>query len=194
MGFSSAGRDQGSTFYFELPLYNAASVGLDPEQAARKILLLSQNRLASTPSAERRSNILSGSWFDEDQGVDRDGAGPDAVAKFTQTGAVESESAIVLGWEENLLAVTPPRRRPSPREKNPGPSGLSDLATTSCAKIYPDESIASEEPKPVRLLLVDDSAMNRKVMARIISGEKRGRLAVTELLEADDGISAVETL
>ena len=36
--------------------------------------------------------------------------------------------------------------------------------------------------------------MNRKVMARIISGEKRGRLAVTELLEADDGISAVETL
>eukprot|EP01035_Chromulina_nebulosa_P069279 gene69279-biopygen10101 len=140
MGFSSAGRDQGSTFYFELPLYNAASVGLDPEQAARKILLLSQNRLASTPSAERRSNILSGSWFDEDQGVDRDGAGPDAVAKFTQT------------------------------------------ATTSCAKIYPDESIASEEPKPVRLLLVDDSAMNRKVMARIISGEKRGRLAVTELL------------
>jgi CheY-like chemotaxis protein len=40
----------------------------------------------------------------------------------------------------------------------------------------------------------DDSAMNRKVMARIISGEQRGRLAVIELLEADDGISAVETL
>ena len=36
--------------------------------------------------------------------------------------------------------------------------------------------------------------MNRKVMARIISGEQRGRLAVIELLEADDGISAVETL
>ena len=36
--------------------------------------------------------------------------------------------------------------------------------------------------------------MNRKVMARIISGEKRGRLAAVELLEADDGISAVETL
>ena len=36
--------------------------------------------------------------------------------------------------------------------------------------------------------------MNRKVMARIIVGEKRGRLATTELLEADDGTSAVETL
>jgi len=36
--------------------------------------------------------------------------------------------------------------------------------------------------------------MNRKVMARIISGEKSGRLAAAELLEADDGISAVETL
>ena len=36
--------------------------------------------------------------------------------------------------------------------------------------------------------------MNRKVMARIIGNEKRGRLAMTELLEADDGTSAVETL
>ena len=36
--------------------------------------------------------------------------------------------------------------------------------------------------------------MNRKVMARIIGGEKRGRLAAAELLEADDGVSAVETL
>ena len=36
--------------------------------------------------------------------------------------------------------------------------------------------------------------MNRKVMARIISGEKRGRLVAAELLEADDGISAVEIL
>jgi hypothetical protein len=36
--------------------------------------------------------------------------------------------------------------------------------------------------------------MNRKVMARIIENEKCGRLAMTELLEADDGSSAVETL
>ena len=36
--------------------------------------------------------------------------------------------------------------------------------------------------------------MNRKVMARIIGNEKRGRLAMTELLEADDGTSAVEIL
>ena len=53
MGFSSAGRDQGSTFYFELPLYSAASIGLDPEQAART-MLLSQNRLATAPMAHRR--------------------------------------------------------------------------------------------------------------------------------------------
>ena len=36
--------------------------------------------------------------------------------------------------------------------------------------------------------------MNRKMMAKIISGEKRGRMAGAALLEADDGISAVETL
>ena len=36
----------------------------------------------------------------------------------------------------------------------------------------------------------DDSAMNRKIMARIISG----RLATAELLEADYGVTAVDTL
>lgn len=40
----------------------------------------------------------------------------------------------------------------------------------------------------------DDSAMNRKMIAKIISGEKHGRVAGAALLEADDGISAVETL
>ena len=36
--------------------------------------------------------------------------------------------------------------------------------------------------------------MDRKVVTKIISGETRGRLAVTELLKADDGTSAVECL
>ena len=36
--------------------------------------------------------------------------------------------------------------------------------------------------------------MNRKVMARIINGEKRGRLSRVDLLEADDGLTAVEAL
>ena len=40
----------------------------------------------------------------------------------------------------------------------------------------------------------DDSAMNRKMIAKIISGEKHGQIAGAALLEADDGISAVETL
>jgi len=53
MGFVSAGHDHGSTFYFEMPLYNAAFLGLDVEQATRT-LLLSQNRLTALPMAERR--------------------------------------------------------------------------------------------------------------------------------------------
>ena len=53
MGFFSAGRDQGSTFYFELPLYTAAFVGLSPEQAAGA-MQLSQSRATITPPMEVR--------------------------------------------------------------------------------------------------------------------------------------------
>eukprot|EP01036_Dinobryon_divergens_P022753 gene22753-31042_t len=52
----------------------------------------------------------------------------------------------------------------------------------------------SEEER-TRFLLVDDSAMNRKVMARIIHSDSDGRFAVgVDLLEADDGGTAVEVL
>ena len=55
MGFFSAGRDQGSTFYFELPLYTAAFVGFNPEQATRA-MLLSQSRLTiPSPITARES-------------------------------------------------------------------------------------------------------------------------------------------
>ena len=36
--------------------------------------------------------------------------------------------------------------------------------------------------------------MNRKIMARIIEGDKSGPFASSVLLEADDGVTAVETL
>jgi hypothetical protein len=40
----------------------------------------------------------------------------------------------------------------------------------------------------------DDSALNRKVIAKIIESEKTGRLKDARLLEADDGTTAVEML
>ena len=125
MGFSSAGRDQGSTFYFELPLYSAASIGLDPEQAART-MLLSQNRLATAPMADRRrlaaqlgglSNAVEGS-------VDGACGDREVVNLAQQADAVESGHKVELpGGEENSL-------------------------------LHPNESIASDEPQPVRFLLV----------------------------------------
>ena len=36
--------------------------------------------------------------------------------------------------------------------------------------------------------------MNRKLISKIIGGEKRGRLAAAEILEADDGDTALELL
>ena len=40
----------------------------------------------------------------------------------------------------------------------------------------------------------DDSALNRKVIVKIIESEKKGRLQNARLLEADDGTTAVEVL
>jgi CheY-like chemotaxis protein len=36
--------------------------------------------------------------------------------------------------------------------------------------------------------------MNRKLISKIIGGERRGRLAAAEILEADDGDTALELL
>jgi len=70
MGFFSAGRDQGSAFYFELPLYTAAFVGFNPEQAARA-MLLSQSRLTITPPTAVREPvdpIIGGGFITQDGG------------------------------------------------------------------------------------------------------------------------------
>eukprot|EP01035_Chromulina_nebulosa_P032072 gene32072-biopygen20655 len=49
-------------------------------------------------------------------------------------------------------------------------------------------------PQPLRLLIVDDSSMNIKVLVRLIESEKSGPFANAILLTADDGATAVEQL
>eukprot|EP01036_Dinobryon_divergens_P037530 gene37530-biopygen29716 len=59
-------------------------------------------------------------------------------------------------------------------------------------------SVTAEEkcdsPHPLRLLIVDDSSLNVKVVVRLIESEKTGPFANATLLTADDGTTAVEQL
>jgi hypothetical protein len=111
-------------------------------------------------AAERRPPILSVRLGNED-GSTKAGAGAGEEVNMAQASAVESEWANEVGLEENSLVATTPRRRSSPRGKSPGSSMFSDLgmiplatkATTASARIHPGDSIASDEPKPVRFLL-----------------------------------------
>ena len=48
--------------------------------------------------------------------------------------------------------------------------------------------------RPFVYPIKDDSAMNRKIMAKIIEGDRSGALESAVLLEADDGVTAVEIL
>ena len=110
MGFSSSGLDQGTTFYFELPLYSAASVGLDPEQAART-LLLSQNRLAVSPVAPRRSTSrTSGLHNDNGEGRGNETGALEVAANLFQSVAVE-ESGSVDGENVQVTITSSPQRK-----------------------------------------------------------------------------------
>eukprot|EP01036_Dinobryon_divergens_P028060 gene28060-biopygen22994 len=51
-----------------------------------------------------------------------------------------------------------------------------------------------DTPRPLRLLIVDDSSLNVKVVVRLIESEKAGPFANATLLTADDGATAVEQL
>ena len=110
MGFSSSGLDQGTTFYFELPLYSAASVGLDPEQAART-LLLSQNRLAVSPVAPRRSTIrTSGLHNDNGEGHGNETGALEVAANLFQSVSME-ESGSVDGENVQVMITSSPQRK-----------------------------------------------------------------------------------
>ena len=110
MGFSSAGRNQGTTLYFELPLYSAASVGLDPEQAVR-IMLLSQDRLAATSVAPRRSTIRTSGPHNDNGGRRGNEAGAvEVAANLFQSVAVE-ESGSVDGENVQVTIPSSPRRK-----------------------------------------------------------------------------------
>jgi len=46
----------------------------------------------------------------------------------------------------------------------------------------------------VRVIVQDDSVLNRKLMIRLVESESKGHLANAYIREADDGLQAVELL
>jgi hypothetical protein len=102
MGFSSAGKGQGSTFYFELPLYNAASIGLDPEQGART-MLLSHGRHSATPMAERRPTESTGEMKASSKKLSRLCSGEEGSASSEGHAGGETSRALAAEFESRAV-------------------------------------------------------------------------------------------
>jgi len=57
--------------------------------------------------------------------------------------------------------------------------------------IFPEISLFQV---PIRFLIVDDSYLNRKMLVRLIERDHSGKLMNADIMEADDGITALELL
>ena len=120
MGFFSAGRGQGSTFYFELPLYSAAYLKVDSVQASRALLPL-QTRVAVPPMAGRRAAILPGDLHTE-EGGDSSEANHVAVEanlfRATSENLFSGPASVLSGSRENSMVDHSLRQRSIQRENS----------------------------------------------------------------------------
>ena len=137
MGVSSEGRGLGSNFYFELPLYSAASAGVEiAEQPARKLVY-------ATPARQKRPNatgLLTGSTMvsEESPAIEQDCVLSNCVSEREDDGSngdfckemnifhLNSSTSTASGRK---VAVGPRelkyQRVLSPRDESPRPSSYS---------------------------------------------------------------------
>lgn len=242
LGFSSAGRGFGSTFYFELPLYsqplsevtnimeashvsplrammnsaiksrgNFSFMLRDSKVADEHDLRMSIDSVSSLHSIAASVSKLMGLTVDTDS------------HSSTKGGGTKSQSFSLLEDQENKNSKATHRdlERGSPtrinRSLNSSDSTAEVFAPTT--KVRPkaratskSEDWLSQDPNlamlptllenasyhsispPVRILIVDDSAVNRKMLARLIESVRDGRLMHAHIQEADDGVTAVAAL
>ena len=120
MGFFSAGRGRGSTFYFELPLYSAAYLKVDSVHDSRALLPL-QTRVAVPPMAGRRAAVLPDDSYKEEGGDNSEAHIADEVNRFRATSEnLYSGSASVLsGSGENSIVDLSLPQKSIQRENSP---------------------------------------------------------------------------
>eukprot|EP01036_Dinobryon_divergens_P034723 gene34723-biopygen27455 len=160
MGVTSAGRGHGSTFFFELPVFG-------PDYSPPQPITETQQQPHAQPEIStqqlesRPSRLLC-----------------------------QSPPTIEDGKDDRSYAYTlQPDMEAPPNVTHTDPASFYTAEEVLGLQLMPIESPCAS-PSPVRVLIVDDSSLNVKVVARLIESEKTGPFANATLLTADDGATA----
>lgn len=181
LGFSSRGCGLGSSFYFELPLY-------------------SRHHVANNNSSSTLTKEFSAAHSEQQllQSVSKV-----AVVNELQSpvGSALRRSLLALDSEESSKKWALVRKNPMDLWSNNGSANrYVNLAKVVPEGLHTPEDLDAVKPPeekccPLRILIVDDSELNRKVTLRLLLSDKsQRRLQQAEVLQADDGLSAVQLL
>eukprot|EP00597_Dinobryon_sp_UTEXLB2267_P017381 CAMPEP_0201112334 /NCGR_PEP_ID=MMETSP0812-20130820/77187_1 /ASSEMBLY_ACC=CAM_ASM_000668 /TAXON_ID=98059 /ORGANISM="Dinobryon sp., Strain UTEXLB2267" /LENGTH=640 /DNA_ID=CAMNT_0047375655 /DNA_START=533 /DNA_END=2455 /DNA_ORIENTATION=- len=195
MGFVSAGRGLGSTFFFELPLLSPTEADISKQNISPPKISLA-SRVEISAALTLPSNNLA-------DHLDRS----DELQITSEKIAIRYPNFISALDEETekvecvLKVKKENARSDSSRSTNDSSSPRNKFTrknSPGSGKIVPEEFLQPTETFPthktLRILIVDDSAMNRKMLRKLIEIEKEGILAQAHVIEADDGLTAVEAL
>mmetsp|Transcript_25988 Transcript_25988/g.37270 ORF Transcript_25988/g.37270 Transcript_25988/m.37270 type:complete len:835 (+) Transcript_25988:1356-3860(+) len=200
MGFLSAGKGQGSTFYFELPLYSHHSfdvVQLEGEggvEAVKRTEVSSKTSFVShTPRESGSVATFNSAWSSVYRSFNF-GDDADSVVKFPSR-----HNSLLQPFRTRSFISFDRRRSSGGRRRSSGVAihptpdffhGLDDVSEDGPPCI---DEVAIARSQPLKILIADDSMLNRKIIRRIIQSDKDG-FGDSDMIEVEDGTAAVEAV
>eukprot|EP00597_Dinobryon_sp_UTEXLB2267_P006275 CAMPEP_0170070818 /NCGR_PEP_ID=MMETSP0019_2-20121128/8964_1 /TAXON_ID=98059 /ORGANISM="Dinobryon sp., Strain UTEXLB2267" /LENGTH=405 /DNA_ID=CAMNT_0010279185 /DNA_START=204 /DNA_END=1421 /DNA_ORIENTATION=+ len=211
LGFHSDGEGMGSTFFLELPIFTTVvSLKADRETAMRTALLNIRSSFSTDNSPSlmtlRSYNNLSSVYCDHNRAIDNEEINNSTVirnmdnTKYNELNdSVETGIANVTEEHEDLNDILETHRPFRLTASSQSTASVVEFANRKVSLVLPlqhDIVAIQEKRRIVRILIVDDSALNRKIIIRLIDKEKarNKELANVHIVEADDGLVAIEKL
>jgi len=210
IGFESQGGGLGSMFFFELPLYSEEKMG----RMARENVQSVKINMLTRSSAALSSSMISIKGYSKKNvprvfPAIRDEESAEMLSTPNQQ--LEDDMSVISCTREDLeQGNTSPVLKKSHAKQSKISDTIFDFALTPNFKdckvlsnmhigsmqIVPPVQIAPPtiSTPPLRILIVDDSGLNRKVLVRQLESETFGRGDKVVTQEADDGLTAIETM
>jgi len=199
IGFASPGAGMGSSFFFELPIYaheaswkgsNFVFSGVSPcPEATASQMTYHQNRAVQyLENAVEAGSIQDLSLFETIENSTLGHQNDNSFSLFSASTSINKQWSSTQG-----IPDSEPSQMDDHRE-----SSLNGLLGVG-VKVFPilqsvSDHLVDSTTKHLRILIVDDSDLNRKILRRQLQCEAGGILQNAVIMEADDGLTALETV